>query len=75
MNSTIVLQNAVRPPISAAVAFLPETMHSEQASREKQRQVLQTWMSADNPHAELGYCLTPTSTVTIQGERKNLTQR
>lgn len=46
------LQNAVRPPISA-VAFLPETMHSEQSSLEKQRQVLQTWMSADNPFADL----------------------
>lgn len=52
MHSTIVLQNAVRPPISAAVAFLPETTHSEQSSLEKQRQVLQTWMSADNPFAE-----------------------
>lgn len=73
MLSTIVLQNAVRPPISAAVAFLPETMHSEQSSREKPRQVLQTWMSADNPYAELGYCLTPNSTVTIQGEREKKT--
>lgn len=69
-------QNAVRPPISAAVAFLPETMHSEQSSLEKQRQVLQTWMSADNPFADLqrqlGYCLTPNSTVTIQAEKKKL---
>lgn len=50
------LQNAVRPPISAAVAFLPETMHS------------------DNPFADLqwqlGYSLTPNSTVTIQGGKK-----
>lgn len=49
-------------------------MHSEQSSLEKQRQVLQTWMSADNPFADLqwqlGYCLTPNSTVTIQGEKK-----
>lgn len=42
MHSTILLQNAVRPPISAAAASLPETMHSEQSSLEKQRQVLQT---------------------------------
>lgn len=33
-------------------------------------------MSADNPFADLqwqlGYCLTPNSTVTIQGEKKKL---